>query len=67
MVDEKNLYEDYVSTEEIFDGKILHVIKDTVKLPNGNTTYREVIRHIGAEKQRLQDLRRGAAQNRRAA
>lgn len=48
MVDEKNLYEDYVSTEEIFDGKILHVIKDTVKLPNGNTTYREVIRHIGA-------------------
>ena len=48
MIDEKNLREEFVSSEEIFDGKILHVIKDTVKLPNGNTTYREVIRHVGA-------------------
>ena len=48
MFDEKDLREEYVSTEEIFDGKILHVIKDTVKLPNGNITYREVIRHVGA-------------------
>ena len=35
-------------TEEIFNGVILHVQRDTVKLPNGNDTIREVIRHIGA-------------------
>ena len=35
-------------SEEIFDGVILHVQRDTVKLPNGNETVREVIRHIGA-------------------
>lgn len=48
MDNEIDLREEYISTEEIFDGKILHVIRDTVKLPNGNETYREVIRHIGA-------------------
>lgn len=48
MIDEKDLREEFVSTEEIFDGKILHVIKDTVKLPNGNLTFREVVRHVGA-------------------
>ncbi len=48
MIDEKGLREEQIGTEEIFDGKILHVIKDTVRLPNGNTTYREVIRHVGA-------------------
>lgn len=42
------LKEQHISTEEIFDGNILHVIKDTVKLPNGNEATREVIRHIGA-------------------
>ena len=36
------------SSEDIFDGVILHVKKDTVALPNGNLTVREVIRHIGA-------------------
>ena len=35
-------------SEEIFDGVILHVQRDTVRLPNGNETVREVIRHIGA-------------------
>ena len=35
-------------SEEIFNGVILHVQRDTVKLPNGNDTVREVIRHIGA-------------------
>ena len=35
-------------SEEIFDGVILHVQRDTVRLPNGNETIREVIRHIGA-------------------
>ena len=35
-------------SEEIFSGVILHVQRDTVRLPNGNETGREVIRHIGA-------------------
>ena len=42
------LREKRVATEEIFDGIILHVIRDTVELPNGHTSVREVIRHIGA-------------------
>ena len=36
------------ASEEIFDGVILHVQRDTVWLPNGNSAVREVIRHIGA-------------------
>ena len=35
-------------SEEIFNGTILHVQRDTVRLPNGNSAVREVIRHIGA-------------------
>ncbi len=35
-------------SEEIFDGVILHVQRDTVRLPNGSPAVREVIRHIGA-------------------
>ncbi len=35
-------------SEEIFNGIILHVQRDTVSLPNGNEAVREVIRHIGA-------------------
>ena len=35
-------------SEEIFKGVILHVQRDTVRLPNGSETIREVIRHIGA-------------------
>ena len=35
-------------SEEIFNGIILHVQRDTVALPNGNEAVREVIRHIGA-------------------
>ena len=36
------------NSEEIFDGVVLHVQRDTVKLPNGSEAVREVIRHIGA-------------------
>ena len=44
----KRLSEKTVSSEEIFNGVILHVMRDTVELSNGNRTIREVIRHIGA-------------------
>jgi ADP-ribose pyrophosphatase len=32
----------------VFDGVLLHVRQDTVRLPNGASSIREVIRHIGA-------------------
>ena len=48
MDDFKNLTEVQTSSEEIFDGVILHVFKDTIQLPNGNPATREVIRHVGA-------------------
>ena len=48
MEDFKNLTEAKTGSEEIFDGVILHVFKDTVQLPNGHPATREVIRHVGA-------------------
>ena len=44
----QRLAEKQLTSEDIFDGVILHVKRDTVALSNGNTTVREVIRHIGA-------------------
>ena len=44
----RRLREVQTNSEEIFDGIILHVVRDTVALPNGNPSVREVIRHIGA-------------------
>jgi len=44
----KALRETELSSEDIFDGTILHVKRDTVALPNGAQAYREIIRHIGA-------------------
>ncbi len=48
MDNEEYLREEQLDSEEIFDGVILHVVKDKIKLSNGNTSSREVIRHIGA-------------------
>ena len=42
------LGEKTVSSEDIFNGVILHVKRDMVSLSNGSETVREVIRHIGA-------------------
>lgn len=44
----ERLRETCIGSEEIFDGIVLHVKKDEVRLPNGNTAVRELIRHIGA-------------------
>ena len=32
----------------LYDGKVLHVYKDTINLPNGKTGMREYCRHGGA-------------------
>ncbi len=40
--------EKQVSSELIFDGKVLHVYKDDITLPDGRPAFREYVRHIGA-------------------
>lgn len=48
MNDDAGLIEEKVSSEKIYDGCLLHVRKDTVKLPNGDLAPREWIEHPGA-------------------
>ena len=45
---DENLIEKKISSEDVFDGVLLHVKKDTVQLPNGHTAPREWIKHPGA-------------------
>ncbi len=45
---DENLIEKKISSEDVFDGVLLHVKRDQVELPNGNKAYREWIRHPGA-------------------
>ena len=46
--EKKKLSERYLSRQEIFTGHIVHLVKDTVELPNGQEASREVILHNGA-------------------
>lgn len=43
-----NLTEKQLSRETIFKGRLLHVVRDEVELPNGHPTTREGILHPGA-------------------
>lgn len=45
---DKDLIEEKIGSEDIFDGHLLHVKRDTVKLPNGGEATREWISHPGA-------------------
>ena len=45
---DEDLIETKISSEDVYDGVLLHVKKDTVKLPNGKEATREWIRHPGA-------------------
>ena len=47
-MEEQKLRELQIESEEIFSGVILNVKRDTVELPNGHRTFRELIRHVGA-------------------
>ena len=47
-MEEKSMREVQIGTEDIFDGVILNVKRDQVRLPNGHQSVREVIRHVGA-------------------
>ena len=44
----KDLTERFVSGERVFDGKLLKVHRDVVRLPDGSEGAREYIRHPGA-------------------
>ncbi|MDE7010017.1 MAG: NUDIX hydrolase [Oscillospiraceae bacterium] len=41
------LTEKTISSEEIFSGRILHIRRDTVELPGGGRSFREVVDHPG--------------------
>lgn len=43
-----SLEEKTLESQLVFDGKVVHLYKDTVSLPNGNTSSREYIKHTGA-------------------
>lgn len=47
-MDDSDLIEHTVSSEPVFDGKLLHVRRDTVRMNNGHETVREWIAHPGA-------------------
>jgi ADP-ribose pyrophosphatase len=44
----KDLTEHFVEGSQVFDGKLLKVYRDTVRLPDGSHGEREYIRHPGA-------------------
>ena len=44
----EKLAERQTASELVFDGKILHLYRDDIELPNGQPAERELIRHVGA-------------------
>lgn len=42
------MHEEILSTEIIFDGRIVHLRRHKVRLPDGSESYRELIEHQGA-------------------
>lgn len=48
MSEKDELFETRVSSEEIFHGRLLHIFRDIVRLPNGNEVTRELFKHWGA-------------------
>ena len=46
-MDEKNLLETKVSSEQLYDGRIVKLYRDQVTLPDGRPAMREVIHHPG--------------------
>ncbi len=47
-MNEENLFEKQVSSEQVFDGRLLKVFNDVIELPNGHKSTREYIKHQGA-------------------
>lgn len=47
-MDETDFIEETLASEQVFDGRLLKVYSDKVRLPDGKESYREIIRHPGA-------------------
>ena len=47
-MDIKDFEEKTLSSELLFDGKVVHLYKDDIELPDGRVAFREYVRHIGA-------------------
>jgi ADP-ribose pyrophosphatase len=47
-MDETNFVEDTLASEQVFDGKLLKVFSDKVRLPDGYESVREYVKHPGA-------------------
>lgn len=47
-MDETNFVEDTLESEQVFDGKLLKVFSDKVRLPDGYESVREYVKHPGA-------------------
>ena len=47
-MEEKKMKEVRIGSEDLFTGVILDVKRDQVRLPDGRTSIRELIRHVGA-------------------
>jgi ADP-ribose pyrophosphatase len=47
-MDDSQFHEETLTTEEAFSGKLLHVHRDTVRLPDGHESVREWVSHPGA-------------------
>ena len=46
--DDGHLIETGVTSEDVFDGKLLHIKRDTVRMPDGAQATREFVVHPGA-------------------
>lgn len=44
---EEEMREEKITGEEIFKGRVVHLVQDSVRLPDGRTSTREVIHHPG--------------------
>jgi ADP-ribose pyrophosphatase len=45
---DRHLREELLARRPVYDGRLLHVFEDTVRLPAGREARREVVEHIGA-------------------
>src|SRR5258707_11024170 len=43
-----SLTEKVIDSKEIYRGRVVHLVVDTVEMPNGQKATREVVRHSGA-------------------
>ena len=48
MADDAHLREVTTGTEQLLKGNFLHVVRDTVRLPDGKSATREYVKHMGA-------------------